>query len=90
MPGSSIHLVRATGMLKRINLDEMLISFADGGLAERKQVSADIIVCSIFSFFSFCLIRTKRSMKKYIMWTEIVICTFRTLHLRLPLVVSLI
>lgn len=47
--GSSIHVVRACGILSGINLKEMLYSFAEGGLEERKKVNADIIV-KIFHF----------------------------------------
>merc|ERR1712137_1211166 len=44
IPNSSVHVVRASGILKGVDLESMLIAFADGGLEERRKVNADIVV----------------------------------------------
>ena len=44
IPGSSVHVVRATGILKGVDLEAMLTSFSSGGLKERQKVNTEIIV----------------------------------------------
>mmetsp|Transcript_19047 Transcript_19047/g.73313 ORF Transcript_19047/g.73313 Transcript_19047/m.73313 type:complete len:235 (+) Transcript_19047:153-857(+) len=43
VPGSSIHLIRARGVLKQIDLDKMFHDQLHGGIAVRKQLSTDIL-----------------------------------------------
>ena len=42
--GSSIHLIRARGVLKQIDLDKMFHDQLTGGIAVRRQLSTDILV----------------------------------------------
>ena len=45
LPNSPIHVVRAVGVLKNVDVHKMFESFANGGLEERQKVSPDILVC---------------------------------------------
>ena len=44
LPNSPIHVVRAAGVLKNVDVHKMFESFANGGLEERQKVSPDILV----------------------------------------------
>lgn len=53
--GSSIHLIRARGVLKQIDLDKMFHDQLHGGIAVRRQLSTDILVGpALFSGLSAC------------------------------------
>mmetsp|Transcript_32165 Transcript_32165/g.54975 ORF Transcript_32165/g.54975 Transcript_32165/m.54975 type:complete len:231 (-) Transcript_32165:57-749(-) len=43
LPNSPIHVVRAVGVLKNVDVHKMFESFANGGLEERQKVSPDIL-----------------------------------------------
>jgi len=41
--GSSVHVVRARGILSGVDLEKIFDDFTNGGLEERRQISADIL-----------------------------------------------
>ena len=43
-------MVRAKGILKGVNKDQMFESLKNGGIEERRKVSAELVV-SLFPFF---------------------------------------
>jgi hypothetical protein len=44
IPNSTIHVVRAVGTLKNIDIEKLFKAGEEGGLEERKKINNDIIV----------------------------------------------